>query len=256
MFTTVQPIHMKRLSALLKDVICESTLLFKSDGVHIQELDVTQELYIQVHLQSKEFEVYKPHDPPIRINLLQFHSNFGSVSKQDVLHVTIDDNTLTQKMATQVRSRSHILQTIPITNGIDFGQDSQWDVRFSMPCVTFHNIIKELCNGSSYINIELEKNKVTFSNQSTIITHVIEATSSNHAKFVSPIMRKFLNIKDTTNDGPVVYKGMFLSANFQKVQRASHLGPSIEIQLCNDCPAILKYQIGTLGHLVIGIKSM
>jgi proliferating cell nuclear antigen PCNA len=256
MFTTVRPVYLKRLAGMLKDVICEGTLRFESDGVYLQELDVSQEVFVQVHLQAREFEEYKPHSSKVRINLIQFHNNFGSISKQDVMNMTIEDDIVCQKLSTQVRSRSHLLQTIPIAQEVVFGTDTQWDVRFSMPCVTFHSIIKELSAESSVVNIELEQNKVTFSTQTTIITHAIEATSSNMASFVNPCMRKFLNIKEPLQNDKCVYRGSFSSTNLHKIHRAGHLGPNIDVQLCNDCPMILKYSIGSLGNLTIGIKSL
>jgi DNA polymerase III sliding clamp (beta) subunit (PCNA family) len=247
MLTTVRPILVKRLYAVLKDVIVEGTLHFQPSGVRMQELDITQQLCVQLHLHSNEFEEYKQKGEQIRINIVHFFQQFHSITKDDTLSLWIENGMLLQKLSTPVRSRTHMLPIIPCNKTDLLVDSSGWAIHFSIPCTTFHNILKELCNDAATINISLESNLITFSNETTIITHLIENQT------VTKPMREFLNLKETKQ---VFYEGSFLSANLTKIHRATHLGPNVEIHLQSACPMILVYQLQNLGQLRIGVQSI
>jgi hypothetical protein len=251
MLTTVRPSIIKRLFATLKDVIVEATLHWQQDGVRIQELDITQQICLQVHLFHNECESYE-HAPgatvvdngeQVRINLVHFFQQFHSITKDDVLKLWVDGGTLYQKLSTPVRSRTHMLEIIPCAKTNLLVDQSGWDTRFSIGCTTFHSIIKELATSGS-IHIKLNANLVTFSNETTIITHVI--TNDN----ITKPMRDYLGL---ATKQPTLYEGTFLSSNLAKIHRASHLADTITIHVCVGLPMILVYPLG-LGVLRIAIQ--
>jgi hypothetical protein len=96
------------------------------------------------------------------------------------------------------------------------------------------------------INVSLEANLVTFSNDTTIITHVI--TNDN----ITKPMRDFLGLPTKPT---CLYEGSFLSSNLSKIHRASHLSENITIHLHSGCPMILVYNLG-IGTLRIAIQSI
>jgi hypothetical protein len=242
MLQTVRPSIVKRLVATLKDVIVEGTLHWQADGIRMQELDITQQVCIQLHLFSSEFEVFEQKGEQVRINLVHLFQQFHSITKDDVLTLSIKGNMLHQTLATPVRSRTHILEIIPCAKTNLLIDQSGWDTRFTIGCTTFHSIIKELATGGN-IRVRLDSNLVTFSNETTIITHVISNES------ISKPMCDYLGLATKA----VLYEGTFLSSNLAKIHRASHLAETITVHLCVNRPMILVYPLG-LGTLRIAVQ--
>jgi hypothetical protein len=243
MLTTVRPSIIKRLFATLKDVIVEATLHWQQDGVRIQELDITQQICLQVHLFHNECESYEHNGEQVRINLVHLFQQFHSVTKDDVLKLWVDGGTLYQKLSTPVRSRTHMLDIIPCNKTNLLVDQTGWDTRFTIGCTTFHSIIKEL-SSSGIIHIKLDANLVTFSNETTVITHLISNDN------ITKPMRDYLGL---ATKQPTLYEGTFLSSNLSKIHRASHLADTITIHVCLGLPMILVYPLG-LGVLRIAIQ--
>jgi hypothetical protein len=242
MLQTVRPAIVKKLVATLKDVIVEGTLHWQADGIRMQELDITQQICIQLHLFSSEFEVYQHQNEQVRINLVHLFQQFHSITKDDVLTLSIKSNMLHQTLATPVRSRTHMLELIPCAKTNLILDQPGWDTRFTIGCSNFHSIIKELATGGS-IRVKLDANLVTFSNETTIITHVITNES------ITKPMCDYLKMASKA----VLYEGVFLSSNLSKIHRASHLAETITIHLCVNRPMILVYPLG-LGTLRIAVQ--
>jgi len=229
MFTTVRCIDIKHVFAVLKDILVDGTLVFMEDGVHMTELEITKEMLIQLTLHGHEMEEYKAHKSPIRINLMEFSNHFGSISKHDCLKVTVDESKLYQNLFTPMQSRTHALQTIPIHKGCVIDASMEWDPSFSMPCIVFHKMVRTLTARSSHIVIELKDRMVTFSNHDTVIQYKVDSQQT--------------------------YRGSFASCHFSKLQRATHLCQSVDIQLMHEFPILIQYNFG-IGLLRIGITSM
>ena len=229
MFTTVRCIDAKHVFAVLKDVLVDGTFLFTKDGVQLTELDITKEVLIQLSLHSNEMEEYKPNEFPVRINLIEFSNNFGSISKSDCLKVSVGESKLYQNLFTQVQSRIHALPTIPVTKDSVIDASFEWNPSFTMPCITFHKIIRTLTAKSSHVVIELKDKQVTFSNHDTVIHYKVDSNEN--------------------------YRGSFASCHFVKLQRGTHLCQSVEVQLVTEFPMLIQYNFG-LGTLRIGITCM
>jgi len=230
MFKTVQPSLIKCLSGVLKDILIESNIYFKEDGIHLNDVDITEQIFVELFLKSKEFEMYSSFPNPVCFNIVEFHKSFGSIHKQDILHVALKDTYVYQSLENPIQKRTCKIETISVIEKTMI-PSMNWSDTISIPCGIFHKIIRELTKQDTFIEITVSPNKIIFQSSVTQIERTVPCNFFYHDKF--------------------------LSSHLVKLSRASHLNEEdIQIQFKQNYPMILEYTVGHLGKLKIGVKPL
>lgn len=220
-------------------------------GIKIVAVNNSKSLIIVIKLDSKKFGTFKVSKPvyDVGINLMQLFKLIRSLDKDDILTMSIDSDDkhlLVLDVENEIRNcrTQNRLKTLDIDKKTYKIPDTKFDMVVKMESAEFHRVCKDLSLLSEYVEIICKENSITFTSTGDCSDKsiTIDASKDNG-----------VNIKPLVPGKGTIVQGIFELKYFTMFQKCSSLCPNIQIYLRNNYPIFIKYQIASLGQILVGI---
>ena len=258
---TVQIAPFRTLMTALKDILLETNISFTPDGIKIINMDKSHTILAHLSLNAKNFEHYECSQPKIVIGVNMFHlfKLINTIDNDDTLTIYIEEDDYTdgivQYLGLKFENGDIKQQKIQKLRLIEPETDELEvpDVKFSsvlnLPSSDFQKIIRDL----SCISDKIEIKSVATSEGAELIfkcsggfaqAEVRRAESDGSMEYI---------IKQ---DNSKIIQGEFSLKNLSYFIKCTNLCSSIEIYLENDLPLVVKYNVASLGEIILCLAPL
>ena len=254
---TVQIAPFRTLMTALKDILLETNISFQPDGIRIINMDKSHTILVHLYLAASNFEFYECKKEKIIIGVNMFHlfKLINSIDNDDTLTIYIENADYFEGIV------SHL--ALKFENGdikqcktqklklIEPEQDELElpDVKFSsiinLPSSDFQKIIRDLSGISDKLEIKSVGNELIFKCQGQFASAEIHRAESDGSM-------GFLVKQDSSK----IIQGEFSLKNLSYFIKCTNLCSQIEIYLENDLPLIVKYDVASLGSILLALVPL
>ena len=254
---TVQIAPFRTLMIALKDILLETNISFQPDGIRIINMDKSHTILVHLYLAASNFEFYECKKDKIIIGVNMFHlfKLINSIDNDDTLTIYIENNDYYDGIV------SHL--ALKFENGdikqcktqklklIEPEQDELEvpDVKFSsiinLPSADFQKIIRDLSCISDKLEIKSVGSELIFK------CHGQFASAEIHRAEADESMKFILK-----QDSSKVIQGEFSLKNLGYFIKCTNLCPQIEVYLENDLPLVVKYNVASLGEILLALVPL
>ena len=254
---TVQIAPFRTLMIALKDILLETNISFQPDGIRIINMDKSHTILVHLYLAASNFEFYECKKDKIIIGVNMFHlfKLINSIDNDDTLTIYIENNDYYDGIV------SHL--ALKFENGdikqcktqklklIEPEQDELEvpDVKFSsiinLPSADFQKIIRDLSCISDKLEIKSVGNELIFKCQGQFASAEIHRAEADESM-------KFILKQDSSK----VIQGEFSLKNLGYFIKCTNLCPQIELYLENDLPLVVKYNVASLGEILLALVPL
>jgi proliferating cell nuclear antigen len=254
---TVQIAPFRTLMTALKDILLETNITFRPDGIRIINMDKSHTILVHLLLAAPNFEYYECKKEKIIIGVNMFHlfKLINTIDNDDTLTMYIENCDYADGIVSHLalkfengeikQCKTQKLRLIePDPEELEYP-----DVKFSsiinLPSVDFQKIIRDLSCISDKLEIKSVGNELIFKcsgNFASAEIHRAEADGS--MEFV------------LKQDSSKVIQGEFSLKNLSYFIKCTNLCNQIEMYLENDLPFVVKYNIASLGEIKLGVSSL
>lgn len=196
---TIQASAFKSTFEVLKDILNDVNIYFKTDGMYIVTLDTARTSLIDMFLSADNFEEYScTEDLEAGVNMSNMHKLLKTITNNDVLAISIDSK---EYMNIEIHSESKKTCTKFALKLLDINEnqievpDVHMTMNTSLPSVDFQRMCRDMSNIGEEIEIMRVGKKLKlsvcgdFANQET----VIECTDES-PKMCGSYSLKYMNI--------------------------------------------------------------
>jgi proliferating cell nuclear antigen len=230
---TIQASAFKSCFEVLKDILNDVNIYFKSDGMYVTTLDTARTSLIDMHLPADNFEEYECNEEIVAgINISNTFKLLKSITNSDILNISIDSK---EYMNVEIVSESKNTNTKFQLKLLDINEsqievpDIEMSTITTLPSVDFQRLCRDMSNIGTEIEITREGTLMTlkcdgdFANQETSIS-----CSEESPKISGLYSLRYLNI---------FAKGSSMCSSVQVLQEEANRF------------LILKYNVASLGEL-------
>jgi len=230
---TIQASAFKSCFEVLKDILNDVNIYFKSDGMYVTTLDTARTSLIDMHLPADNFEEYECNEEIVAgINISNTFKLLKSITNSDILNISIDSK---EYMNVEIVSESKNTNTKFQLKLLDINEsqievpDIEMSTITTLPSVDFQRLCRDMSNIGTEIEITREGTLMTlkcdgdFANQETSIS-----CSEESPRISGLYSLRYLNI---------FAKGSSMCSSVQVLQEEANRF------------LILKYNVASLGEL-------
>ena len=230
---TIQASAFKSCFKVLKDILNDVNIYFKSGGMYVTTLDTARTSLIDVHLPADNFEEYECNEEIVAgINISNTFKLLKSITNSDILNISIDSK---EYMNVEIVSESKNTNTKFQLKLLDINEsqievpDIEMSTITTLPSVDFQRLCRDMSNIGTEIEITREGTLMTlkcdgdFANQETSIS-----CSEESPRISGLYSLRYLNI---------FAKGSSMCSSVQVLQEEANRF------------LILKYNVASLGEL-------
>ena len=258
---TLQIAPIRTLMSALKDILLETNIVFTKEGVKIINMDKSHTILVHLNLEAKNFELYECKMDKIVIGVNVFHlfKLINSIDNNDTLTIYIEDvdysDGVVQFLGLKFENATIKQQKIQKLRLIEPDTDelSLPDIKFSsilnLPSSDFQKIVRDLTCISDKIEIK-----------SIVTANGVELIFKCSGGFAEAEIRR------TESDGNMEYvkkqdvskiiQGEFSLTNLGYFIKCTNLCNQIELYLENNLPLIVKYNVASLGVIMLALASI
>lgn len=246
---TIQSSALKVLFEALKELLVDTTLEFDRDGLRIVALDNTHIVMIHLRLDSSKFEEYVcTHPLSVGINMACFYKLIKSVSNSDTVTLFVDkedDNKLgllvhNDERKTHTEFKITMMDLEPSNIKVPTLVFSSCVI---LPSTDFQKIIRDMSSISDKVEFKNTHNRLYLTCKGDFCSQ--ETVLEESDKFTS-------NMKSETE----IIQGVFSLKYLVLFCKCSSLCASIEVNLKNNFPLVVKYSVASLGELKLCLSPM
>ena len=239
----------------LKDILLETNITFKKDGIRIINMDKSHTILAHLFLDANKFEHYYCKYPKIIIGVNMFHLfKLINIDNDDTLTIYIDEDEYSDGIVDHLglkfengdikQCKEQKLKLIePEEEELELP-----DVKFSsvinLPSCDFQKIIRDLSNISERLEIKSVGGELIFECiGSWARAKITRSECDGNMEFTQK------------PDNSKVIQGEF----FKKLRifyKMYNLCQSIEVFLENDLPLIVKYAVASLGEIKLCLAPL
>ena len=254
---TVQIAPMRTLMTALKDILLETNITFKPDGIRIVNMDKSHTILAHLFLDAKKFESYYCKYPKIVIgvNMLHLFKLINSIDNDDTLTLYIDENSYNAGIVDYLglkfengdikQCKNHSLKLIEPDEEELKVPDVNFSSIINLPASDFQKIIRDQTNISDRIEIKSVGSELIFKCQGPFAkSEIIRGESDTITEFI----KKSENSK--------IIQGEFSLKNLGYFIKCTNLCNSIEMYLENDLPLVVKYAVASLGAIKLCLSPL
>lgn len=258
---TLQIAPFRTLMAALKDILLETNIIFTKEGIKIINMDKSHTILVHLSLEAQNFEMYECKMDKIIIGVNMFHlfKLINSIDNDDTLTIYIEEADYTDGIVQYLglkfengTIKQHKIQKLRLIEP-DSDELSVPDVKFSsvlnLPSADFQKIIRDLSCISDKIEIK-----------SIATTEGVELIFKCTGGFAQAEIRR------TESDGNMefikkqevskIIQGEFSLKNLSYFIKCTNLCSQIEIYLENNLPLVVKYNVASLGVIMLALASI
>ena len=254
---TVQIAPFRTLMTALKDILLETNIVFKPDGIRIVNMDKSHTILAHLFLDAEKFEHYYCKYPKIIIGVNMFHlfKLINTIDNDDTLTIYIEEKQYSEGVVDHLGLKfenGDIKQCkIQKLKLIEPEQEELQvpDVPFSsiitLPSTDFQKIIRDLSNISERLEIKSVGSELIFKCEGPFATAEIRRSESDGNM-------EFLQKQKASH----VIQGEFSLKNLGYFIKCTNLCNTIEMLLENDLPLVVKYSVASLGEIKLGLAPL
>ena len=254
---TVQISPFRTLMTALKDILIETNITFKPDGIRIINMDKSHTTLVSLFLAAQNFEFYECKKDKIIIGVNMFHlfKLINSIDNDDTLTIYIENADYVDGIVSHLalkfengeikQCKTQKLRLIePEPEELEYP-----DVKFSsiinLPSSDFQKIIRDLSCISEKLEIKSVGNELIFKCSGQFASAEIHrAESDGSMGFV------------LKQDSSKVIQGEFSLKNLGYFIKCTNLCSQIEVYLENDLPLVVKYDVASLGSVKLCLAPL
>ena len=254
---TVQIAPFRTLMTALKDILLETNIVFKQDGIRIVNMDKSHTILAHLFLDAEKFEHFYCKYPKIIIGVNMFHlfKLINTIDNDDTLTIYIEEKEYSEGVVDNLGLKfenGDIKQCkIQKLKLIEPEQEELQvpDVPFSsiinLPSTDFQKIISDLSNISERLEIKSVGSELIFKCEGPFATAEIRRSESDGNM-------EFLQKQSASH----VIQGEFSLKNLGYFIKCTNLCNTIEMYLENDLPLIVKYSVASLGEIKLCLAAL
>jgi proliferating cell nuclear antigen len=254
---TVQISPFRTLMTALKDILLETNITFQADGIRIINMDKSHTILAHLYLAAQNFEFYECKKEKIIIGVNMFHlfKLINSIDNDDTLTIYIENSDYVDGIVSHLalkfenglikQCKTQKLRLIePEPEELNYP-----DVKFSsiinLPSADFQKIIRDLSCISYKLEIKSVGNELIFKCSGQFASAEIHRAESDGS--MGFILKQ---------DPSKVIQGEFSLKNLGYFIKCTNLCSQIEIYLENDLPLVVKYEVASLGSIMLCLSSL
>ena len=238
----------------IKDILTDATITFTKDGMKIINFDKTHTILVNVNLKSNRFEQYDclPDKIIVCANTLHLFKVISTMSNDDTLSMYIDKSDYHDGIVSFLglqydngdikQCYSQKLRLIEPDMDELVVPDVEYSTVINLPASDFQKIIRDLNNISDKLEIKSVHNQLFFKCDGPFANAEIVRSESDGMGF-------------TQKDSSII-QGEFSLKNLNYFIKCTNLCNSIEMFLENNLPLIVKYDVASLGKILLCLASL
>ena len=254
---TVQIAPFRTLMTALKDILLETNITFKKDGMRIINMDKSHTMLAHLFLPAENFEHYECTKEKIVIGVNMFHlfKLINSIDNDDTLTIYIENNDYNDGIITHLglkfengdikQCKTQKLRLIEP----DSDELEEPDVTFSsvinLPSTDFQKIIRDLSCISERLEIKSVGNELIFRCNGQFASAEVKREESVGGM-------EFIEKQDSSK----IIQGEFSLKNLGYFIKCTNLCSQIEMYLENNLPLVVKYYVASLGTIKLCLSTL
>jgi proliferating cell nuclear antigen len=244
---TVQSNAFKILIEALKEVLTDTNLEIDQTGIKIITMDPSQTVLIHLKLEASNFEIFECKERMIiGVSMLNLFKLIKTMTNNDTLELNIEEDEVNKLNIIIENSEKNSITKYKL-NLIDLDESkinippAMFDSIITMPSSDFQKICRDMNNLSDTIEIRNIGSQLIFAchgdfaSQETILGELNGGLNFNK-----------------TSDGQIV-QGYFNLKYLVLFTKCTNLCNSLELYLKNNFPLVIKFNVGSLGHLKLAL---
>lgn len=254
---TVQIAPFRTLMTALKDILLETNITFDKTGIRIINMDKSHTILAHLFLNAENFECYECKKEKIIIGVNMFHlfKLINTIDNDDTLTIYIENADYVDGIVSHLalkfengdikQCKTQKLRLIePEMEELQYP-----NVKFSsiinLPSSDFQKIIRDLSCISDKLEIKSIGNELIFKCSGQFASAEIHrAESDGNMSFI------------LKQDSTKIIQGEFSLKNLGYFIKCTNLCSQIEVYLENDLPLVVKYDVASLGSIMLCLASL
>jgi len=254
---TVQIAPFRTLMTALKDILLETNITFKEDGIRIVNMDKSHTILAYLFLDASKFEHYYCKYPKIIIGVNMFHlfKLINTIDNDDTLTIYIEESEYSDGIVDNLglkfengdikHCKNQKLKLIePDEEELEVPEVSFSSV-INLPSADFQKIIRDLSNISERLEIKSVGNELIFKCQGPFASCEVRRSEIDGGM-------EFIQKQSSSK----VIQGEFSLKNLGYFIKCTNLCNYIEMFLENDLPLIVKYSVASLGEIKLCLAPL
>lgn len=254
---TVQIAPMRTLMTALKDILLETNIIFKKDGIRIINMDKSHTILAHLFLRAENFELYDcKHDKVvIGVNMFHLFKLMNTIDNNDTLSIYVEKEDYNDGVISYLglkfengdikQCKTQKLRLIePESEELEIPQVT-FSTILNMPSADFQKIIRDLAPLSEKLEIKSVANELIFKCTGSFATAEIRRTESDGSME--------FQLKP---DEMKIIQGVFSLKNLGYFIKCTNLCSQIEIYLENNLPLVVKYHVASLGEIKLCLAPL
>ena len=254
---TVQISPFRTLMTALKDILLETNISFRKDGIRIINMDKSHTILAHLFLSANNFELYECEEEKIIIGVNMFHlfKLINSIDNDDTLTIYIEKSDYSDGITSHLglkfengdikQCKTQKLRLIePDAEELHI-PDVSFSSIINLPSSDFQKIIRDLSCISEKLEIKSVGNELIFKCQGQFASAEIHRAESDGSM-------EFL----TKQDPSKIVQGEFSLKNLGYFIKCTNLCSQIEMYLENDLPLVVKYHVASLGEIKLCLAPL
>lgn len=254
---TVQISPFRTLMTALKDILLETNITFQPDGIRIINMDKSHTILVHLFLSAQNFEFYECKKEKIIIGVNVFHlfKLINTIDNDDTLTIYIENADYVDGIVSHLalkfengeikQCKTQKLRLIePEPEELEYP-----DVKFSsvinLPSTDFQKIIRDLSCISEKLEIKSVGNELIFKCSGQFASAEIHRAESDGS--MGYILKQ---------DASKIIQGEFSLKNLSYFIKCTNLCSQIELYLENDLPLVVKYNVASLGTIMLCLSAL
>ena len=255
---TVQIAPFRTLMTALKDILLETNITFKKDGIRIVNMDKSHTMLAHLFLGAENFEHYECHMEKIIIGVNMFHlfKLINSIDNDDTLTLYIEKKDYNDGIVSFLG--------LKFENG-DIKQCKTQKLRLiepepeeylepnvvlfssviNLPSSDFQKIIRDMSCISEKLEIKSVGDELIFRCSGQFATAEIRRVETDGSM-------EFIQKQDHNK----ITQGEFSLKNLGYFIKCTNLCSQIEMYLENDRPLVVKYYVASLGEIKLCLAPL
>lgn len=255
---TMKITNIGKLMTALKDILVETNMTIKPDGIRILNMDKSHTILVHLFLEAKNFDFYecKKDIIVIGLNMGQLYKLLQNVHQTDTLSIYIENCdymdgivshlTLRSENAENNQCKTQKLKMIePEFEELQYPNDVRFSSIITLPSNDFQRIIRDLSAISDKVEIRTVGNELTFKASGHFAQSEILRTEKENS----------MTFKEKQESSKII-QGEFSLKNLSYLTRCTNLCSEVEIYLENDLPLVVQYKVASLGSIKLCVSTL
>jgi|TARA_B110000967_G_scaffold209346_2_gene265061 proliferating cell nuclear antigen len=254
---TVQIAPFRTLMTALKDILLETNITFKKDGIRIINMDKSHTMLAHLFLAAENFEHYECNKEKIVVGVNMFHlfKLINSIDNDDTLTIYIEDCDYHDGIVSFLglkfengdikQCKTQKLRLIEPDSDEYEEPDVQFSSVINLPSSDFQKIIRDLSCISERLEIKSVGNELIFRCEGQFATAEVKREESVGGM-------EFIEKQDASK----IIQGEFSLKNLGYFIKCTNLCSQIEMYLENDLPLVVKYYVASLGTIKLCLSPL